>query len=230
MVTYDLLKRSELQIEGHHNPASLYVMSFVHDYPGLLWQLGFLTLAFVAACWWPPLRASRFRFGIPSPLKTEMLILAVAVLSVFGMFTAAKTRLFWYTFPAYPVLCVLMTYAFAVLRPALKTVACTLAAVFFALSFSTSWKRNKAMVPPVLYNQLRAAAWLPITNVDKEGETPQDDYAALLTYLPVPPTAIHIGPDEGKPHTLVIRNKDAGACDRCALISKGDRFDLFYRD
>ncbi|WP_395495846.1 ArnT family glycosyltransferase [Acetobacter sp. KSO5] len=230
MVTYDLLKRTGIQIEGHHNPPSFYITSFVHDYPDLLWQLGFLTLAFGAACWWPRLRAARFRFGIPSALKAEMLILAVAVLSVFGMFTAAKTRLFWYTFPAYPILCVLMTYAFAQLRPALKTVAGGLAAVFFVMSFSTSWQRTKALELPTFYYQLQAAAWMPMTNVQKEGVIEQDDYAALLTYLPVPPTAIHIGPDESKPHTLVIRDKDAGACDGCALVSKGDRFDLFYRD
>lgn len=228
-VTYDLLARSEIQIEGHHNPVSFYVTTFAQDYPDLLWQLGFLTLAIVGACWWPPLRAARFRSGIPGDLKAEMLILGVAVLSVFGMFTAAKTRLPWYTFPAYPVLCVLMTYAFALLRPALKTVACGLAAGFFVLSFSTSWQRAKAVMPPTFYAQLRSAASLPMTHVQVDGQIPQDDYAALLTYLPTPPNALHFGPDEHTPHTLVIRDKDAGACNGCALISKGDQYNLFYR-
>lgn len=229
-VTFDLLKRSEMQIEGHHNPVSFYVTGFAQDYPYLLWQLGFLTLAFLAACWWAPLRASRFRSGIPRDLKTDMLVLGVAVLSVFGMFTAAKTRLLWYTFPAYPVLCVLMTYAFAVLRPALKTVACGLAAVLSALSLSASWQWEKGIVLPVFYSQLQAAASLPMTHVQKDGVITQDDYAALLTYLPVPPGAIHIGADEHAPHTLVIRDKDAAPCDGCALASKGDQFDLFYRN
>ncbi|MFT8471348.1 ArnT family glycosyltransferase [Acetobacter persici] len=230
MVTYDLLKRGGTPIEGHNNPALLYVTDFAQSHPDLLWQLGLLTLVFLTACVCTPLRASPFRSGIPADMKAEMLILGVAIVSVFGMFSAAKTRLFWYTFPAYPVLCVLMTYAFALLRPALKVLFGGIAAVFFVISLSACWQRDKTMVLPVFYTQLQTATRLPMERVYKEDDLTQDDYAALLTYLPVAPGAIHIGADDHTPHTLVIRRKDAGACDGCALISRGDRFDLFYRD
>ncbi|AQT05284.1 ArnT family glycosyltransferase [Acetobacter persici] len=230
MLTYDLLKRGSMAIEGHNSPALLYATDFVQSHPDLLWQLGLLTLAFLAACFWPPLRAACFRPGIPPALKAEMLILGVTVVSVFGMFSAAQTRLFWYTFPAYPILCVLMTYFFALLGPVLKTLAGGIAAVLFVLSLSACLQRDRATVLPVFYTQLQAAAQLPITRVQKDLLITQDDYAALLTYLPVASEAIHIGTDDHTPRTLVIRQKDAGACDGCALISRGDQFDLFYRD
>lgn len=231
MVTYDLLKRSSMQIENHHNSAFLYVADFTQHYSYLLWQLGFLALALVAACWCAPLRARQFRFERPNWLKADMLILSVAVLAVFGMFSAAQTRLPWYTFPAYPLLCLLMTYAFALLRPALKTVTCGMAAVFFMLSLSTSWTLENGMALPIFYKQLQAAAWLPMTHVEKDGTITQDEYAALLTYLPTPPDAIQIGPEDNAPHTLIIRSKDTGeTCDGCSLVSKGDHYNLFYRN
>ncbi|NHO30934.1 ArnT family glycosyltransferase, partial [Acetobacter farinalis] len=232
MVWYDLLKRTGQPIEDHHSPVYFYLSCFVHDYSYLLWLLGALAGAGLLACRLRAFRAERFRSGIPAWMQTDMGVLGVAILAVFCLFSIARTRLPWYTYPAYPLLCVLMTYLFALLRPALKAVACGLAGVLFLLSFSASWQRENYMRLPIFYRQLQAAAYLPMVHVWKDGVTSQNDYVALLTYLPPPPDMIRTtGPEEKAPRTLIIRpTGPEPVCDGCTLISKGDQYDLFWRE
>lgn len=231
MVWYDLLKRSGQQIEGHHNPAFFYFSCFVHDYPALLWQMlvlvGFALLALlVKAC-----RAPAFRSHIQHHFIADIAVLGLAVCSVFGLFSAAQTRLPWYTYPAYPLLCVLMAYGFAFIRPCFRIVAMGLAVLVFGATFPRTLQRENAMQLPLFDHQLQAATYLPIQHIWKDGSTPQNEYAALLTYLPVFPTDITVeGADTLAPRTLVIRpSSGAGLCTGCFLVSKGEQYDLLYR-
>lgn len=215
MIEYDLLHRSGVQIEGHVSTPWMYVEQLKDRFPMPALMLLIL------------LPVSIIKNGVRKTFSYDFVIFFSTMLITYLFYSAAQTRLYWYSYLSVVLLCIsaaILAFKCGKELLTLSLLACISTMLYFSYQY---YKNIRYSSLPDFYYQLKHVSSMDTKKLVTDGKITQSERMAIMFMTDFDFRNIHSRPVEGG-YILMVKKDHHSTTGNCLLVSKGKTFN-FYR-